>query len=423
MRRGAPVAAAQPTATWPPLRTPCLWPLTCHCRPCATWTTWRPWRALPSTATSRPFTSTTLARRWRPSPPSSVSASREGRQWGRTALRPPVAHHCARPPRLSAQRPGCAPCPACVHARVRACSRGQPRGGKPPVGALPRRLGGAQHLFPRLHRLRQVRRAQDRRAVGHLQIGASTVRTSTSSLFRSRAQRVLSRRPRRTCAVHVPHVAPQGDYRRGHWERLPYDESSMRSIYHVRDFEVHRLMQVRCHHTPRLSWRTPTFRARCPALLSRVLPNGSAPHLPVLRRPTRGPCRTLAGQPDCVVAAALPLLLPQIQQPVDVFLSHDWPTNIALHGDTAALIRRKPFLAKEVRPAHAPALAHPSALPAPRAAACASHRATPCSALLCSVVIARAELRSEDCCPRMRSAAARRLKRARCGGGAAVAAD
>lgn len=31
---------------------------------------------------------------------------------------------------------------------------------------------------------------------------------------------------------------------RGHHERLPYDDSTMRSIYHVRDFEVYRLMQV-----------------------------------------------------------------------------------------------------------------------------------------------------------------------------------
>jgi hypothetical protein len=36
----------------------------------------------------------------------------------------------------------------------------------------------------------------------------------------------------------------QQDYMRGHHERLPYDDSTMRSIYHVRDFEVDRLMQV-----------------------------------------------------------------------------------------------------------------------------------------------------------------------------------
>ncbi len=32
---------------------------------------------------------------------------------------------------------------------------------------------------------------------------------------------------------------------RGHDEQLPYSDSSMRSMYHIRDFEVYRLMQVR----------------------------------------------------------------------------------------------------------------------------------------------------------------------------------
>lgn len=37
-------------------------------------------------------------------------------------------------------------------------------------------------------------------------------------------------------------------------------------------------------------------------------------------------------------------LLPSL----DILLSHDWPTNIAKHGNTAALLRRKPFLAGEI---------------------------------------------------------------------------
>ena len=36
----------------------------------------------------------------------------------------------------------------------------------------------------------------------------------------------------------------QGDYTRGHDEQLPYSDSSMRSMYHIRDFEVYRMMQV-----------------------------------------------------------------------------------------------------------------------------------------------------------------------------------
>lgn len=37
----------------------------------------------------------------------------------------------------------------------------------------------------------------------------------------------------------------QGDYLRGRHEQLPYNNSTIRSSYHVRDFEVHKLMQVR----------------------------------------------------------------------------------------------------------------------------------------------------------------------------------
>lgn len=36
----------------------------------------------------------------------------------------------------------------------------------------------------------------------------------------------------------------QGDYSKGHTERLPYDDSSMHSIYHIRDFEVYKLLQA-----------------------------------------------------------------------------------------------------------------------------------------------------------------------------------
>lgn len=38
----------------------------------------------------------------------------------------------------------------------------------------------------------------------------------------------------------------------------------------------------------------------------------------------------------------------QLRQPLDVFLSHDWPSRIADHGNKAQLCRFKKFLAKEV---------------------------------------------------------------------------
>ena len=40
--------------------------------------------------------------------------------------------------------------------------------------------------------------------------------------------------------------------------------------------------------------------------------------------------------------------LMQLQQHVDVFLSHDWPSRIADHGNKAQLCRCKKFLANEV---------------------------------------------------------------------------
>ncbi|BDA50256.1 Lariat debranching enzyme [Coccomyxa sp. Obi] len=40
--------------------------------------------------------------------------------------------------------------------------------------------------------------------------------------------------------------------------------------------------------------------------------------------------------------------LKQLRQPIDVFLSHDWPRNIARHGDTQRLVRAKPFLRSEI---------------------------------------------------------------------------
>ena len=37
------------------------------------------------------------------------------------------------------------------------------------------------------------------------------------------------------------------DYLRGHFETPPYDNSSMRSVYHIRNLEIFRLKQLRCH--------------------------------------------------------------------------------------------------------------------------------------------------------------------------------
>ncbi|EGG04686.1 uncharacterized protein MELLADRAFT_37239, partial [Melampsora larici-populina 98AG31] len=71
------------------------------------------------------------------------------------------------------------------------------------------------------------------------------------------------------------------DYRTGYHERLPYDNSTMRSIYHIRHYASFRLSR-----------------------------------LPI--------------------------------SPCDIFVSHDWPVGIEQYGNTAQLIRAKPFFRDEI---------------------------------------------------------------------------
>ena len=66
----------------------------------------------------------------------------------------------------------------------------------------------------------------------------------------------------------------------GHYERPPYNEHTIRSVYHVREYDVHQLLQV--------------------------------------------------------------------EEPIDIFLSHDWPVCITDYGNSEELIRRKPYFKKEV---------------------------------------------------------------------------
>lgn len=72
----------------------------------------------------------------------------------------------------------------------------------------------------------------------------------------------------------------------GHYESLPYDESSKRSVYHTREVDVYKLMQLS------VSQENP--------------------------------------------------------QPIDVMLSHDWPLNIHTCGDVGKLLRAKPFFRQDI---------------------------------------------------------------------------
>ena len=40
--------------------------------------------------------------------------------------------------------------------------------------------------------------------------------------------------------------------------------------------------------------------------------------------------------------------LSQIKKPVDIFVSHDWPTDVYNHGDCTELLKFKPFFADEI---------------------------------------------------------------------------
>lgn len=84
------------------------------------------------------------------------------------------------------------------------------------------------------------------------------------------------------------------DYRMGRYESPPYDRSSLRSVYHVRNFEMAKLKVLEAVHSKKYG----------------------------------------AGNTSAVV---------------DIMLSHDWPRGIEQHGDTAGLIRRKTFFQQEIK--------------------------------------------------------------------------
>ncbi|XP_021900132.1 lariat debranching enzyme isoform X2 [Carica papaya] len=73
----------------------------------------------------------------------------------------------------------------------------------------------------------------------------------------------------------------QRHYRSGHFERPPYNENTVRSVYHIREYDVHKLLQV--------------------------------------------------------------------DEPIDIFLSHDWPLGITDYGDWKKLVQQKRHFEKEIQ--------------------------------------------------------------------------
>jgi lariat debranching enzyme len=89
------------------------------------------------------------------------------------------------------------------------------------------------------------------------------------------------------------------DYAWGHFERVPYDRSSLRSVYHVRNVDV--------------------LRMKCLSV---------------------GKDRNGRAHDDDQTK--------DFHRPVDIVLSHDWPLGIEQHGNTNDLLRRKPYFRQEV---------------------------------------------------------------------------
>ena len=95
----------------------------------------------------------------------------------------------------------------------------------------------------------------------------------------------------------VSGIYNNNDYRKGRYEFPPYDNSSLRSVYHVRNVEVARLKVLGKMHD-------------------------------LMRRQQEGI---------------------ENKVPVDIMISHDWPRGIEQHGNTAGLIRKKKFFKQEIQ--------------------------------------------------------------------------
>lgn len=76
-------------------------------------------------------------------------------------------------------------------------------------------------------------------------------------------------------------IYKSGHYQTGHYETFPLNDNHKRSIYHVRKYDVYKMLQVK--------------------------------------------------------------------EPMDIFLSHDWPLGIEQYGDVQWLLRKKKFFKDEVK--------------------------------------------------------------------------
>lgn len=113
-------------------------------------------------------------------------------------------------------------------------------------------------------------------------------------------------RSRRPTLVPFDFRAYSNRHLTGYFERQPFDDSGSRSIYHIRKYNVYRLLQVSTY------------------------------------------CQTAKLVDRRLLTVELPEPQLKNEDALDVFLSHDWPRGIAFHGNHRSLLANKPFLRDEV---------------------------------------------------------------------------
>lgn len=104
-------------------------------------------------------------------------------------------------------------------------------------------------------------------------------------------------------------------YKSPYYERVPFGMSEMRSVYHVRNYEMAKL-----------------------ELLSHSLKPGSTAgeaNVPFSLFDSMGSIESLGNA--------------KIPPPIDIFMSHDWPAGIEQHGNVYKLISMKPFFKDDIR--------------------------------------------------------------------------
>ncbi|PSN52715.1 Lariat debranching enzyme [Blattella germanica] len=117
------------------------------------------------------------------------------------------------------------------------------------------------------------------------------------------------------------------DYMKGHFEKPPYTEETKRSAYHVRNLEIFRLKQC--------LWLNFSY-CIADSLLFQVLRSVDEDFFP-------------SGSPTRKNQGLLDLGTDLVQQPIQIFISHDWPRGVYNHGEKEKLLKCKPFFTKEVK--------------------------------------------------------------------------